>query len=131
MCYALVQTRQKSDMTNKAKRGGKGKGKKGAASAVKAEPEIPDKVVEVPQEAKASAVNEGKNAPPPEASVAATDQAAAQENCSGEQEKPTEDEAEVIAEQLVAQARKPMKKESSQSSLAGSVTVSLVLALIS
>lgn len=114
------QTRQKSDMTNKAKRGGKGK--KAAAPAVKAESEVPDKVVEVPQEAKASAVNEGNSAPSPEASVAATDQAAAQENCSAEQEKPTEDEAEAIAERLVAQARKTMKKESSQSSLAGSVT---------
>ena len=117
-------------MTNKAKRG-TGKGKKAAAPAAKAESEVPDKVVEVPQEAKASAVNEGKSAPPPEASMAATDQAAAQENCSAEQEKPTEDEAEAIAEHLVAQARKPMKKESSQSSLAGSVTVSPVLALIS
>ena len=117
-------------MTTKAKRGA-GKGNKAAAPAAKAESELPDKVVEDPQEAKASAVNEGKSAPPPEASVAATDQAAAQENCSTEQEKPTEDEAEAIAEHLVAQARKPMKKESSQSSLAGSVTVSPVLALIS
>ncbi|DBA71579.1 TPA: hypothetical protein ACH3X2_001044 [Trebouxia sp. C0005] len=115
------QTRQTSDMTNKAKRGA-GKGKKAAAPAAKTESEVPDKVVEVPQEAKASAVNEGKSAPPPEASVVATDQAAAHENCSVEQEKPTEDEAEAIAEHLVAQARKPMKKESSQSSLAGSVT---------
>ncbi|DBA77975.1 hypothetical protein WJX77_009797 [Trebouxia sp. C0004] len=115
------QTRQQSDMTNKAKRGA-GKGKKAAAPAAKAEPEVLDKVVEVSQEARASPVNEGKGAPPPEASMAATDQAAAQENCSTEQEKPTEDKAEIIAEQLVAQARKPMKKESSQSSLAGSVT---------
>ena len=94
-------------MTSKPKRA-TGKGKK-AAAADKAET-----AREPPEASEAS-----------EASEESTDHTEAQEqNGKAGNKKPSEAQAEAMAEQLVAQARKPMKKNDSQSSLAGSVTVS-------
>ncbi len=111
-------------MTSKSKRGAV-KGKKAAGPAVKAkaESEVPEQVEEVSEEAKATTADEGQAAPPPEASTAAPDQAELQPDGKTEQGKPSEAEAEAIAEQMVVQARKPIKKNNSRSSLAGSVTV--------
>ena len=113
-------------MTSKSKKGAAANKSKKAAAAVskpKAETSPPDVVVEVKEGDKVSAAEQVKAAPPPEAAAARTDQAAEQANGQVDQKKPTEEEAEAIAEQLVVEARKPIKKNDSQASLAGSVTV--------
>ena len=114
-------------MTAKAKKGAAvNKGKKAAGAAApkkKVEADAANDVVEVSEEQKASAVEEPKAAPPPVASD--TEHASEETKHQPEQNKPTEREAEAIAEQLVAGARKPLTKNESQSSLAGSVTVGI------
>ena len=93
-------------MTSKSKKGAavhKGK-KAAAASKSEVDSDKASKVVEVSEEHKVSA--------------AVDDQP--------EQNKPSEKQADAIAEHLVAEARKPLIKNDSQSSLAGSVTVSIV-----
>lgn len=110
-------------MTGKAKKGAPAsKGKKAAAGvAPKPRPRLDqaNAVVEVPEEQKASAAAEV--AAPPPASIQDVDHL--EEAGQQLESKPTEAEAEAIAEQLLAEARKPIKKNDSQSSLAGSVTV--------
>ena len=117
-------------MTSKPKKAA-GKGKKAAAAdKAETERELPQHVEEVADEKKATDVAEAPKAPPPEVSEASeaseesTEHTEAQQNGKAGNKKPTEAQAEAMAEQLVAQARKPMKKNDSQSSLAGSVTVS-------
>lgn len=112
-------------MTGKSKQGAavhKGK-KAAAASKSKAESDEASKVVEVSEEQKVSAAEEVKAAPPPEASMQSGEEDREEVDHKPEQNKPTEQEAEAIAEHLVAEARKPLTKNDSQSSLAGSVTV--------
>ena len=109
-------------MTGKAKKGAPASKKAVAGVAPKAKPRLDqaNAVVEVPEEQKASAAAEVKAAPPP----APTQDADNLEEAGQQPEsKATEAEAEAIAEQLIAEARKPLKKNDSQSSLAGSVTV--------
>lgn len=118
-------------MTGKAKKGAPAsKGKKASAGvAPKAKPRLDqaNAVVEVPEEQKVSAAAEVKVAPPP----AATQDVDHREEAGQQPEsKPSEAEAEAIAEQLVAEARKPLKKNDSQSSLAGSVTVGAAAAAV-
>ena len=110
-------------MTGKSKKGAAvSKGKKaGAAPKSKQELVKANKVVEVSEDQKASAAEEVKAAPPPAASTQDKDQS--EEAGQQPKNKPTEAEAEAIADQLLADARKPLKKNDSQSSLAGSVTV--------
>ena len=120
------QTRQQANMASKSKTGASTKKSKTAANVAsksKPQPNAANKVVEVGDEEKTSSAEEVKAAPPPESSTADTEQASEEDRGQPEQKKPTEEEAEAIAEQLVAEARKPIKKNDSQSSLAGSVTV--------
>ena len=112
-------------MTGKSKKGAAvSKGKKvgaGAAPKPKQESDEATKVIEVSEDQKAA--EEVKAAPPPAASTQDVDNSE-----EAGQSKPTEAEAEAIAEQLLAEARKPLKKNDSQSSLAGSVTVGIAVA---
>lgn len=101
-----------------------GKGKKaGAAPKPKQELDDANEVVEVSEDQKAKAADEVKAAPPPAASTQETHDS--EEAGRQPENKPSEAEAEAIAEKLLAEARKPLKKNDSQSSLAGSVTVGI------
>ena len=112
-------------MTGKSKKGAAvSQGKNAGAGAVpkpKQESDEANQVVEVTEEQKATAADEVKAAPPPEASTKDIDNS--EEAGQQPENKPSEADAEAIAEKLLAEARKPLKKNSSQSSLAGSVTV--------
>ena len=114
-------------MIGKSKKGAAvGKGKKagaGAAPKPKQKSVEANKVVEVSEDQKATAADEVKAAPPPAASTQDTDDS--EEAGQQPENKPSEAEAEAIAEKLLAEARKPLKKNNSQSSLAGSVTVGI------
>lgn len=111
-------------MTGKSKKGAAAhKGKKAVAAAKsKVDSDEEGKVVEVSEADKVSAAEATKAAPPPKASTQDSDNDSEEVNDQSEQKKPTEQEAEAIAEHIVAEARKPLKKNDSQSSLAGSVT---------
>lgn len=110
-------------MTGKAKKGAPASKKAAAGVAPKAKPRLDqaNAVVEVPEEQKVSAAAAEVKAAPPPASTQGVDHL--EEAGQQPESKPTEAEAEAIAEQLLAEARKPLKKNDSQSSLAGSVTV--------
>ena len=112
-------------MTGKSKTGAAvSKGKKagaGAAPKPKQESDEANQVVVVSEDQKATAADEVKAAPPPEASTKDID--GSKEAVQQPDNKPSEADAEAIAEKLLAEARKPLKKNDSQSSLAGSVTV--------
>lgn len=114
-------------MTGKSKKGAAAhKGKKAVAAAKsKVDSDEEGKVVEVSEADKVSAAEATKAAPPPKASTQDSDNDSEEVNDQSEQKKPTEQEAEAIAEHIVAEARKPLKKNDSQSSLAGSVTVGI------
>ena len=128
-------------MKAKTRRGAAAKGKAAAAekapAAKKAElKEVKEKVVEVSEDAKAIKADADKDvieeaapkAPAPDQASAAQEDSDASDssaanNGSSEPEVIAEERAEAIAQHVVDETKKPLRKNSSQASLAGSVTV--------
>lgn len=133
-------------MTAKTRRGA-ANGKAAAAdkkaiAKQKAAKDTKEQVVEVSDDAKAIKADANKDvseqaAPkasaPDQASAAQEDgdasEASAADNGNSEPEVTAEEQAEQTAEKIVDESQKPLKKNSSSSSLAGSVTVGVLLSI--
>lgn len=135
-------------MTAKTKRGA-ANGKAAAAdkkatAKQKAAKETKEQVVEVSDDAKAIKADANKDvseqaapkAPAPDQASAAQEdsdasEASAVDNGNSEPEVTAEEQAEQTAEKIADETQKPLTKNSSSSSLAGSVTVGVLLSTFS